>query len=279
MSNTNEQATATQNTTNQCQTTEGVTPEVASSQGVPADGVVPESVTHEDALFTDTSEITQAVTEVEESEEEVLLTDPDDSSKLALLSGADLEDQSEEDLYALMDSDEDIRDSLTLPGGSYIFEVFPVNPKGKGVKFITSVVNGKIVGRKPKNIGFSCHMVYDVKNKAMIDSYVYQRYHFLKKDGSSFERGKTEYKQFCYYAVAAALDIDYDALLREVDGKIVPLKLFNAKAATSDDAPIYLQCTVLEHPAKDGYPASNEIVPSSIKSDYGLYTKLLESNS
>jgi hypothetical protein len=259
MSNTNEQATATQNTTSQC----------------PA----PEGVAHEDALFTDTSEITQAVNTVEESNEEVLLTDPDDSSKLALLSGADLEDQSEEDLYALMDSDEDIRDSLTLPGGSYIFEVFPVNPKGKGVKFTTSVVNGKIVGRKPKNIGFSCHIVYDVKNKAMIDSYVYQMFHFLKRDGSPFEQGKTQYKQFCYYAVAAALDISYDALLKEVDGKIVPLKLFNAKAATSDDAPIYLQGTILEHPAKDGYPASNEIVASSIKSDYGLYTKLLEANS
>lgn len=213
------------------------------------------------------------------SGEITLISNPDDESKVDTITGDEME-MSEEEILAAMSAGDDIRDSQTVKAGTYIISMPEIRP-GKDVKFVFGVDaagNRKIV--REKSIGFRINIHFDYDNKALVADNMYKMCHMAKADGSLHQPGRTEYKQLCANAVAAVLSETQEGVTTEkvmkmmTEQNLVPLKAFNQYAGSTDDDKKYFLAKIKEIPAKDGYPASNDIVIGSLRTDNGFYAAM-----
>nr|CAA6830577.1 MAG: Unknown protein [uncultured Thiotrichaceae bacterium] len=211
--------------------------------------------------------------------EVTLISNPDDESKVDTITGDEME-MTEEEILAAMSAGDDIRDSQTVKSGTYIVSMSEIRP-GKDVKFVYGAgKDGKRKIVREKSIGFRIGIHFDYDNKELLSESMYKMCHMAKADGSVHQSGRTEYKQLCANAVAAVLGETQEGVTMEkvmkmmTEQNLVPLKAFNQYAGSTDDDKKYFLAKIKELPAKDGYPASNDIVIGSLRTDNGYYATL-----
>jgi len=208
----------------------------------------------------------------------MLITNPDDASKVDTLSGEELE-LTEEQIIARMSSSDTIRDSQTVPTGKYIITV-PEIRLAKDIKFVyTQDADGNPVPVTEKSIGMRYKIHYSLDQKDMMEDNGYQMYHLAKKDGTPWTGGATDYKRMCANLISASLNDptkDMKAVLKYLtDKKLPPAVAFNKIAASTDDDPRYFIADIKEVRGTDGHPDNNELVIGSIKDDSGYYQSVL----
>lgn len=213
--------------------------------------------------------------------EETLIANADDASKVDAVTAAALE-LDEEAAIAAMTSGNDIRDTETVPTADYIITIAPIRPT-QDVKFVYNVdpVTGKKKIVREKYVGFRFAVHYSITNKQLMKDNFYQMCHMAGKTGVVNEGGRTQYKQICANAAAAFLsatsnpDATMEKVMKLIDAKgMKPIEIFNQYGASTEDNMRYFHAKVKENPARDGYPASNELVIGSIKHDNGLYLSM-----
>lgn len=203
------------------------------------------------------------------------MADAEDETKVATVTGGDAE-LTEEQIIALLSGGDEIRDSQTVAGGRYIISVKAIPLSSKAIQWVHSVdAQGNMKLEHEKSVGFSYGIHYDMQSKEVMDEHGYQVFHLAKRDGSKMKNGSTDYKRFCADICAAAIraygspdqaNTTIDNVLKHfTDKKLPPVVGFNSLAGSTDDNVRYFFAQIKEIPARDGYPASNQIVTGSFK--------------